>query len=159
LLIRFEFLNHLFKKGSHAMLPTLWRNKSGGLATRPLAAFRQQMDDLFNCFVGRSATSAKRASASPMSEAKPTVVSVFVKPSRNGQPISQETIRLCAYRKWEAAGKPGGDGVNFWLEAERQLSKLIAILRLGRRRAWWRVATGHTPSASTRGTVAEQEVE
>jgi HSP20 family protein len=54
LLIRFEFLNHLFKKGSHAMLPTLWRNKSGGLTTRPLAAFRQQMDDLFNCFFGRS---------------------------------------------------------------------------------------------------------
>jgi hypothetical protein len=84
----------------------------------------------------KTATSPKRASVSPTSEAKPTVVSVLAKPSRSGQPISQEAIRLCAYRKWEAAGKPGGDGVNFWLEAERQLSKLIAILQLGRRRAW-----------------------
>ena len=35
---------------------------------------------------------------------------------------SEEAIRLCAYQKWEAAGKPGGDGLQFWLEAERQLS-------------------------------------
>jgi carbon storage regulator len=32
-------------------------------------------------------------------------------------------IRRCAYRKWDAAGKPRGDGVNFWLEAERELSQ------------------------------------
>jgi hypothetical protein len=28
---------------------------------------------------------------------------------------------LSAYLKWEAAGKPPGDGVNFWLQAEREL--------------------------------------
>jgi hypothetical protein len=27
------------------------------------------------------------------------------------------------YQKWETAGKPGGDGVNFWLIAERELSQ------------------------------------
>ena len=30
-------------------------------------------------------------------------------------------IRLSAYQKWEAAGKPNGDGVQFWLEAEQEL--------------------------------------
>jgi len=45
---------HVFKKGSHAMLPALWRNKNGGPTTRPLAEFRQQMGDLFSRFFGRS---------------------------------------------------------------------------------------------------------
>jgi len=39
----------------------------------------------------------------------------------NGQMVSAEDIRLCAYLKWEAAGKPTGDGVPFWLEAEQEL--------------------------------------
>lgn len=36
--------------------------------------------------------------------------------------VSTEDIRLCAYRKWESAGKPTGDGVQFWLEAEHELT-------------------------------------
>jgi len=68
------------------------------------------------------ATSAKRKSASPTSETRPTVASLLAEPSRNGQPVSEEAIRMCAYRKWESAGKPGGDGVHFWLEAERELA-------------------------------------
>ena len=36
-------------------------------------------------------------------------------------PVSVEDIRVRAYRKWEAAGQPVGDGVQFWLEAEREL--------------------------------------
>ncbi|MGO8746426.1 MAG: DUF2934 domain-containing protein [Thermoguttaceae bacterium] len=39
----------------------------------------------------------------------------------NGKVAWDEGIRLCAYRKWEAAGKPAGDGVQFWLEAEQEL--------------------------------------
>jgi len=35
--------------------------------------------------------------------------------------IADEDIRRCPYQKWEAAGKPAGDGVQFWLEAEREL--------------------------------------
>lgn len=38
------------------------------------------------------------------------------------QPASAEDIRLCAYRKWESAGKPTGDGLQFWLEAEQELA-------------------------------------
>jgi len=37
--------------------------------------------------------------------------------------VSEEAIRLCAYRKWETAGKPVGNSVNFWLEAERELAQ------------------------------------
>jgi hypothetical protein len=32
-----------------------------------------------------------------------------------------ETIRELAYLKWEAAGWPSGDGVEFWLAAEAEL--------------------------------------
>ena len=41
----------------------------------------------------------------------------------NSQVASAEAIRLCAYRKWEGAGKPSGDGIQFWLEAEQELMK------------------------------------
>lgn len=33
-----------------------------------------------------------------------------------------DQIRRLAYRKWEAAGSPPGDGVAFWLEAECELA-------------------------------------
>jgi len=39
----------------------------------------------------------------------------------NTQLVSVEEIRLCAYRKWESAGKPTGNGIQFWLQAEREL--------------------------------------
>jgi hypothetical protein len=32
----------------------------------------------------------------------------------------EEKIRNLAYQKWEAAGCPVGDGLAFWLEAERE---------------------------------------
>ena len=34
---------------------------------------------------------------------------------------SEEAIRERAHRKWEAAGRPAGDGLDFWLEAEREI--------------------------------------
>lgn len=34
----------------------------------------------------------------------------------------QEEIRLLAYLKWERAGYPTNDGVEFWLEAEKELT-------------------------------------
>jgi hypothetical protein len=34
-----------------------------------------------------------------------------------------EEIRLGAYLKWEAAGKPSGDGTQFWIEAEKELEE------------------------------------
>jgi hypothetical protein len=36
---------------------------------------------------------------------------------------SKDRIQILAYLKWEAAGKPCGDGSAFWLEAERELSQ------------------------------------
>lgn len=33
----------------------------------------------------------------------------------------EEAIRVLAYFKWEAAGSPEGDGVDYWLEAEREV--------------------------------------
>jgi len=41
--------------------------------------------------------------------------------AHNGKLISDEDIRLFAYQKWVAAGKPVGDGVQFWLEAEQEM--------------------------------------
>jgi hypothetical protein len=29
-----------------------------------------------------------------------------------------DLVRLLAYQKWEAAGRPESDGVDFWLDAE-----------------------------------------
>jgi Protein of unknown function (DUF2934) len=37
------------------------------------------------------------------------------------QSVAAEAIRSCAYGKWENAGKPTGDGIRFWLEAEQEL--------------------------------------
>ena len=33
----------------------------------------------------------------------------------------EEIVRIGAYFRWDAAGRPGGDGVRFWLEAEQEL--------------------------------------
>lgn len=33
----------------------------------------------------------------------------------------EEKIRTLAYHKWEVAGCPGGDGINFWIDAEREI--------------------------------------
>jgi hypothetical protein len=41
-------------------------------------------------------------------------------PSPDGQ-VSDADIRVRAYQKWEAAGKPAGDGIQFWLQAEQEL--------------------------------------
>jgi hypothetical protein len=35
--------------------------------------------------------------------------------------IDREWISHLAYAKWEAAGRPEGDGLKFWVEAEREL--------------------------------------
>jgi hypothetical protein len=71
----------------------------------------------------KTATLAHPATTNATSETKTSAVSALAEPSPNGQPVSEEAIRLCAYGKWEAAGKPGGDGVRFWVEAEQELSQ------------------------------------
>ena len=34
----------------------------------------------------------------------------------------EEAVRCRAYQNWESAGRPDGDGVSFWLQAEAELS-------------------------------------
>lgn len=34
----------------------------------------------------------------------------------------EQQLRELAYYKWEQAGRPAGDGVQFWLQAEAELS-------------------------------------
>ncbi len=70
----------------------------------------------------KTATVAQALSSTPTSETKPTAASVLAEPSVKRQPVSVDAIRVCAYKKWEAAGKPASDGVTFWLEAEQELS-------------------------------------
>ena len=44
-------------------------------------------------------------------------------PTRPATPPSDDEIRQRAYDKWESAGRPAGDGVGFWLEAEQELRR------------------------------------
>jgi hypothetical protein len=37
--------------------------------------------------------------------------------------VNEDEVREKAYLKWEAAGYPDGDGINFWLEAEAELQQ------------------------------------
>jgi hypothetical protein len=37
--------------------------------------------------------------------------------------VGEQAIRELAYFKWEAAGRPEGGGVGFWLAAEWELKK------------------------------------
>lgn len=69
----------------------------------------------------KTATLAQSTPVTPPSQ--PTAVRG---PSPDGQvptatSVCEEAIRLRAFQKWEAAGKPQGNGVQFWLEAEQQL--------------------------------------
>ena len=34
--------------------------------------------------------------------------------------MNEDVVRDTAYRKWQEAGEPVGDGVQFWLEAEQE---------------------------------------
>jgi DUF2934 family protein len=69
----------------------------------------------------RVATVAKRAIAKIITS---SVASDAPKPApatSNGQTPHRSAIQLRAYNKWMEAGRPPGDGVRFWLEAEREL--------------------------------------
>jgi hypothetical protein len=68
----------------------------------------------------KTATVAHSSFSKPVSESKPVAAG---DPAPNGRVVSEEAVRLRAYQRWEAAGRPGGDGVKFWLEAEQELSQ------------------------------------
>jgi hypothetical protein len=71
----------------------------------------------------KTATSAKPSATPPTSRSKAAGASGPDDPTRAGKPMSAAAIRLRAYQKWEAAGKPDGDDARFWLEAEQELSR------------------------------------
>lgn len=67
---------------------------------------------------------ATRPTPGPNGQSTPTQTAVAS--GQKGQDenrVSQEDIRLRAYRKWENAGKPFGDGTQFWLAAEDELRR------------------------------------
>lgn len=69
----------------------------------------------------KHATPAQPGPSGPKTPAKATVAPGGE--GREARPVSADDIRRCAYRKWEDAGRPAGDGTRFWLEAERELTQ------------------------------------
>jgi hypothetical protein len=73
---------------------------------------------------------AKKVISSKPVEAFATVAEVSVPavpvPEINGAEMctesAEELVRVGAYFRWDAAGRPGGDGIRFWLEAEQELA-------------------------------------
>ena len=51
--------------------------------------------------------------------AAPTVAATAVRSA--SAKVTDDDIRLLAYFKWEADGRPEGHDLYFWLEAEREL--------------------------------------
>ena len=66
------------------------------------------------------ATLGQSAPVKPPSEPKAAIAPSLDNHARKPRSVSDEKIRLRAYQNWEAAGKPQGNGVQFWLEAERE---------------------------------------
>jgi hypothetical protein len=67
-------------------------------------------------------THATRAPSGSSEPTRPTAAAAASTDNdHDGKLVSDEDIRLCAYQKWDAAGKPAGDGVQFWLDAEQEL--------------------------------------
>ena len=53
--------------------------------------------------------------------ATPTTLPAAGNKDHSPRLVAADDIRLWAYRKWERAGKPTGDGIQFWLQAEQEL--------------------------------------
>ena len=71
----------------------------------------------------RRTTSTKKKATSTPSDPK-AEQPLAAKPM-TPRPAGSEEIRDRAYRLWEAAGKPPGDGAQFWFEAEKELQKRV----------------------------------
>lgn len=65
--------------------------------------------------------------ASVMRSAVTPAVASHPAPQKPAPPAAppEDEIRRRAYHKWQAAGCPSGDGVQFWLEAERELRPVL----------------------------------
>ena len=70
---------------------------------------------------GQTALLAKTAEPSLTAKSKAPAAPGPAIPPQHVPVPHHDAVRNRAYLKWEAAGMPDGDGVNFWLEAEREL--------------------------------------
>lgn len=57
----------------------------------------------------------------PAGDLKPRSEQAIPPADPNTLGVTADDIRQLAYRKWEEAGRPEGDGTEFWLQAEREL--------------------------------------
>jgi hypothetical protein len=64
----------------------------------------------------RTALTATRPPSAPVVAPVVPAVHPALDPAR-----IEDAIRTRAYHMWEAAGRPAGDGVEFWVWAEREL--------------------------------------
>jgi hypothetical protein len=67
------------------------------------------------------ATQVKSLSVTPKGREHLKPAPQMVQAMPKWKPPSPDEIRMAAYIRWDLAGKPPGDGVRFWLEAERAL--------------------------------------
>ena len=98
------------------MLQSIWEALSGKAKGSDTVAKKRTAE-----------TPAKNAAEKPAaaSASPPANVNGAAK-NANGQVnghVSIEAIRMRAYLKWEAAGKPKGQDDRFWHEAEKELSQ------------------------------------
>lgn len=70
----------------------------------------------------QAATLEREPSASPSTAQQPASAPVAARQESEGQ-TAEDCIRLSAYLKWEAAGKPAGNDTRFWLDAEREIQQ------------------------------------
>jgi Protein of unknown function (DUF2934) len=68
----------------------------------------------------KHATAARPAATGGQAPTEPPTVASDVTP-HTVREVTADDVRLRAYRRWESAGKPPGDGVQFWFEAEHEL--------------------------------------
>jgi Protein of unknown function (DUF2934) len=88
------------------VLPDWWQELvSQGRGSKPVAKAK--------------AGTPKKSAAKALPTKNGTAVSYSTQ--AQGIPVPEAAIRLCAYLKWEAAGKPPGDGMDFWLQARHEL--------------------------------------
>ena len=67
-----------------------------------------------------------RAPDNGFASAGPAAVAPIIPSSKSAiQAISDDDIRLRAYLKWEADGRPQGHDLFFWCQAERELRREI----------------------------------
>jgi class 3 adenylate cyclase len=89
-----------------------WTNR----AILDSAGWKMVQDQLRGCRDNRQRVDVQHLLGRP-----PTANAWQGRPGPEAGAVTEEGIRLRAYFKWEGAGRPEGDGVLFWLDAEKEL--------------------------------------